>query len=94
MDWDSDEDDASKQAMLAARNYMVEAKHKIDRQFGDGYAAAHPELVGAFMQTAALDLQASVIFRHAEVMRDAVANVRHVLEDLGHVYANRLKAQR
>ena len=31
-------------------------RREIDRVFGDGYAAAHPELVAVVMQTAASDL--------------------------------------
>ena len=34
-------------------------RREIDRVFGDGYAAAHPELVAVVMQTAASDWAAS-----------------------------------
>lgn len=33
---------------------MAHAIRAIDLQFGNGYAAAHPDLVGAFMQTSAI----------------------------------------
>ena len=39
------------QSVTLAERYMWAAKAKIDRCFGEGFAAAHPELVGAFMRT-------------------------------------------
>ena len=41
---------------------MREAAEVIDKQFGDGYASAHPELVAGFMQAAAID-QAGMYIR-------------------------------
>ncbi|MCJ1858729.1 hypothetical protein [Klebsiella quasipneumoniae] len=35
--------------------WMREAVEAIDKQFGTGYASAHPELVAGFMQAAAID---------------------------------------
>jgi hypothetical protein len=37
------------------------ARQEIDRVFGDGYAAAHPDVVSAVMLTAATDLDALAI---------------------------------
>ncbi|MDV0652855.1 hypothetical protein RZP13_25975 [Klebsiella quasipneumoniae subsp. similipneumoniae] len=42
--------------------WMREAAEVIDKQFGDGYASAHPELVAGFMQAAAID-QAGMYIR-------------------------------
>ena len=36
-------------------DYLGSAVEEIDKQFGEGYAKEHPELVGAFMQVAAND---------------------------------------
>ena len=47
--------DLMEKAHMTAYEYMRHAKLDIDAQFGAGYAAAHPELVAAYMQTAALD---------------------------------------
>ena len=47
------------QASDTASIYMGRAIYEIDLLFGDGYAENHPELVAAFMQTAALDYHAS-----------------------------------
>ena len=41
---------------------MREAVEAIDKQFGTGYASAHPELVAGFMQAAAID-QAGMYIR-------------------------------
>lgn len=35
--------------------WMREAVEALDKQFGDGYASAHPDLVAGFMQVAAID---------------------------------------
>lgn len=45
-------DEIHRQSMDSAETFMVRAKRKIDEEFGDGYAAAHPELVAAFMKVA------------------------------------------
>lgn len=44
-----------RQASMSADEYMCEAERCIDARFGDGYAAAHPQLVMMFMQVAAAD---------------------------------------
>jgi hypothetical protein len=44
-----------RQAHMTAHDYMMQARIDIDSQFGVGYAAEHPELVAAYMQTVALD---------------------------------------
>jgi hypothetical protein len=41
-----------RQASMTAHTYFHEAIEYIDKAFGEGYAEAHPELVGAFMRTA------------------------------------------
>jgi len=59
-------DTLMRQASMTAEDYMREAVTSIDNQFGEGYAKEHPELVGAFMKTAALDFGACVIARAIE----------------------------
>jgi hypothetical protein len=44
-----------RQASMTAHTYFHEAIEAIDSCFGEGYAQEHPELIGAFMQTTALD---------------------------------------
>jgi hypothetical protein len=56
-----------KQATMTATDYMVQAVDQIDKTFGEGYAAKHPELVGAFMRTAAADFHTAIIAKiHSE----------------------------
>jgi hypothetical protein len=42
-----------RQASITANDYMLDAKARIDAAFGTDYAYEHPELVAAFMRTAA-----------------------------------------
>jgi hypothetical protein len=44
-----------RQAPATAQTYLMEAVQMIDAEFGEGYAKSHPSLVGAFIQTCALD---------------------------------------
>lgn len=46
------------QASMTAATYFRKAVETIDDQFGEGYAKAHPELVGAFMRTCTADFSA------------------------------------
>lgn len=64
-----------KQAADTAGSYMARARAAIDESFGEGYAAAHPELVGAFMQAAAADFQATWIGQRLEALEEAVRDV-------------------
>lgn len=64
-----------KQAADTAGSYMARARAAIDESFGEGYAAAHPELVGAFMQAAAADFQAMWIGQRLEALEEAVRDV-------------------
>jgi hypothetical protein len=50
-----DPDDPVRQAPKTVAFYLAEAIDVIDRKFCPGYAAQHPELVGACIQAAATD---------------------------------------
>lgn len=45
-----------RQASMTAAEYFDKAVRHIDDSFGDGYAKKHPELIAAFMQVAASDM--------------------------------------
>lgn len=47
------------QASDTASSYMHQAQEEIDKKFGNGYAAKHPELIVAFMQTAVSNFNTS-----------------------------------
>ena len=49
-----------RQASKTTHEYFHAAIEYIDERFGDGYAQAHPELVGAFMLTAAQDFDSTI----------------------------------
>jgi hypothetical protein len=51
----ADPDDCVDQASKAIAAYLAQAVDAIDRKFCPGYAAQHPQLVGAFIQAAATD---------------------------------------
>lgn len=55
-----------RQAPMTANTYLDAAIEGIDGRFGKGFAKAHPELVGAYLQTCALDFGAAVIARAIE----------------------------
>lgn len=55
-----------RQAPMTAHDYLLAAVHDIDEILGKGYAKAHPELLGAYIQTCALDFGAAVIARAIE----------------------------
>jgi hypothetical protein len=59
-----------RQASMTADEYLCEAMQCIDRRLGKGYAKAHPELIAAFIQTAAIDMGTAVIARAIERVAD------------------------
>ena len=48
-------------SVFAATAHLRAAKAAIDAEYGEGYAAANPALVGAFMQTAATAFNALAV---------------------------------
>jgi hypothetical protein len=69
-----------RQASMTAHEYFYQAIKTIDDKFGKDYAEEHPELIGAFMQTAALDFQAGAILSAIETIGtelcDSISNLR------------------
>ena len=55
-----------RQASDTAETYMGRAVHDIDDAFGKGYAAAHPDLVAAFMKVAAMDFNTAAMIKLKE----------------------------
>ena len=64
----ADNDTLLKQAIMTASEYFAKAVRDIDEMFGEGYAKEHPELIGAYMHTAAIDLATAVIARAIEAI--------------------------
>ena len=65
-----------RQAPMTADEYLHSAIDCIGARLGAGYAKAHPELIGAFMQTSAIDFAAGVIARAIETVADAIESGR------------------
>jgi hypothetical protein len=64
-----------RQAPMTAHDYMMKAIDDIDELLGKGYAKQHPELIAAYMQTAAIDFGAAVIARAIESVSTALDNI-------------------
>lgn len=64
----------SNHAASTAATYLQHAVREIDQELGAGYAAAHPELIAAFMQTAASEsrswAQAVITAKKQSQLRD------------------------
>jgi len=73
-----------RQAPMTAHDYMMKAISDIDELLGEGYAKKHPELIGAYMQTASIDYGASIVARAIEAVETistAIDNIGRVLFD-------------
>lgn len=70
----ADGDELLKQASMTADEYFSKACVRIDKQFGNGYAEKHPELIAAFMQTAARDLHTSMTASALQDIAEAIQN--------------------
>jgi|SRR6266550_2841606 len=66
-----------RQAPMTADEYLRSAIDCIDEKLGHGYAAKHPELIGAFITASAIDLGAAVIARAIESAADALDGTKH-----------------
>jgi hypothetical protein len=53
-----------RQSYALATEQMSEARKAVDKVFGTQFAFRHPELVGAFMQTAAINFAAAINQSH------------------------------
>jgi hypothetical protein len=69
-----------RQSQMTANTYMGQAIDDIDDKLGDGYASKHPELIAAYMQTAAIDLGSAIIARTLEKIGMAADSIAGVLD--------------
>jgi len=76
----SDGETLVRQAGYTAEIYLIDAIEHIDRHLGKGFAKAHPELIGQYMQTAAADFHAASIIILGQKVRDALQNVTSAIE--------------
>ena len=64
-----------RQAPMTAHDYMLKAIDDIDKLLGKGYAKQHPELIAAYMQTAAIDFGTAIIARAIESVATVLDNI-------------------
>jgi hypothetical protein len=62
-----------RQAHMTAHDYMTHAIEDIDSMLGKGYAKDHPELIAAYMQTAATDFGAACVAKEIRQGLDEIA---------------------
>ncbi|MDB9486392.1 hypothetical protein PN492_07500 [Dolichospermum circinale CS-537/01] len=68
---------------MTAIQYFNEAVSHIDGCFGDGYAKKHPELIAAFMQVAASDMNyASLAKAQSECVEYLAEKLESSIESL------------
>ena len=72
-----------RQAQGTADTYMLAAVRDIDEILGKGYAAKHPELIAAYMQTAAIDLGSAIIARAIERVANNIDNAATTISESG-----------
>jgi hypothetical protein len=71
-----------RQAQSTADTYMHAAVGDIDREFGEGFARKHPELIAAYMQTSAIDLGTAIITRALDRLVTAVSAAATGMESI------------
>jgi len=71
---------AMRQAWLTAGEYFDQAVDQIDTKFGDGYSEKHPELVAAFMSTAARDLETTCRLLGSQKIRSGLRDIAESLQ--------------
>jgi hypothetical protein len=70
------------QASNTAHHYFLDAIADIDRSFGAGYAAKHPELVAAYMNVCVKDLaNSSTLLVWQGIFRRLTEEISDSLED-------------
>ena len=69
----ADFDTLMDRASATAYSYMLSTVHNIDQTFGEGYAKAHPVLVGAMVQAASLDFVGAILRQGLDNLANQVA---------------------
>lgn len=85
-------DYAMRQACMTAEHYVWNGIDSIDKYLGEGYAAKHPELLAAFMRTAARDLHTTMMKAAAQDIRDVLADKLDDIAFASHAIADAISA--
>lgn len=73
--------EAMRQASTTIDTYMRRAIKSIDKHFGEGYAAEHPELVGSFVQACTVDFDTAIRHIDAEELTSAISSIGSSIDD-------------
>lgn len=77
------------QASMTADEYLTAAIESIDSKLGEGYAKAHPELIGAFMRSSAQDFHtcftSQILDRLAACQDGQATALENMAESLGNI---------
>jgi hypothetical protein len=65
---------------MVAGDHLMQALTDIDRHFGEGYALAHPELIGAHLQVTAIDLGTRGIARAVDRLAAALEPIEQLCD--------------
>lgn len=71
-----------RQAGYTAEAYLRCAIETIDEQLGKGYAAKHPELIGAFIRTCAQDFDTAMMQKRLEELAGAGESIADAIGGL------------
>jgi hypothetical protein len=62
----------ARQASMLAHDFAMNAQFDLDGIFGAGFAKRHPEVIGAYMQTAALNFTAGLLADKIEDLHESL----------------------
>jgi hypothetical protein len=67
----------------AAATYLRAAVESIDKVFGEGHAKKHPDLVAAFLATAAADFHSCKVTAEAKGVTGALSEIAGSISEVG-----------
>ncbi len=68
-------DEMMNQAKWTVHDYLISAIENIDKELGPGSAKKHPELIGAYIQSCALDYGATLISQQIRLGLNYIAEM-------------------
>lgn len=74
------------QATATTHSHLIDAVDCIDHFFGEGYAKAHPELVGQFIRTAAEDYKTAMTVQAIQGVKGALSEMKKTIASHAELY--------
>lgn len=75
-------DQLMSQSVETAKHYMVEAIKAVDGRFGDGFSQKNPEMVAAFMKTAADDFMTAIFAQNIQNLCEYISDINKTAKRL------------